>query len=182
MTDEPANLARGETLVPPRPNLGPEPWDDDGATWFGATGWGVALGLLVLALVWRWQRTRGRQPVPADRAEEAVPPVDPRIVASGLIRDALARRFGPAWGSKTTEEIEAEASLRDRLAPDQFAALIDLFRQSDRAKFAEPATTGPEAAAQIAIDALLMAIEAAGPPAPPGPKRRRATRASRPKG
>ena len=136
-----------ESLVPPRPNLGPEPWPEP-SRWPGAAGWwGAGLGLIVLILLLRARRRRkAKAPVPDEPPSR---PVDsdgsPRqrlIASSEVVRGALIGAFGPAWGSKTTEEIGDDPTLLERFDPDQVDRLVAFLKGADRVKFAsaEPET------------------------------------------
>jgi MYXO-CTERM domain-containing protein len=134
------DLARG--LVPPRPNLGPEPWSEPGnrveTVAFGA----LALAAVVLLARWRWRRRRSR---PGTSSGPGSDPGDPpaedsprsRLIASSeAVRAALVAAFGPTWASKTTEEVAADPTLGDRLGVDQAGRLVEFLRAADRAKFA----------------------------------------------
>jgi len=133
--------ASAESLVPPRPNLGPEPWPDV-HRWPVAAGW-WASGLLLIFLFmlwWRRSRRKARLLVPADLR---VPSIDPygsprqRLIASSeVVRSALMGAFGPAWGSKTTEEIGEGPTLLERLDQAQVDRLVLFLKVADRVKFA----------------------------------------------
>jgi hypothetical protein len=139
----PASIAKPSSaaLVPPRPNLGPEPMAETNrpgwVTWVTVA---VVLALLVVAT--RRRRTR-QKPVVADttshEATESSDLVSPRerlIAQADLIRSVLVARFGESWRAKTTEEIAAMPDLFDALDPESAARLIAFLRESDRAKFA----------------------------------------------
>ena len=134
-----------ESLVPPRPNLGPEPWPEPSG-WPGTRGWaGLVVALIVAAVAWRAVR---RRTAGAAVAVEAGPPPDDRdqspgrrlIAASEVVRTALIEAFGPAWGSRTTEEVADDPTLAGRLDPAEVDRLVGLLREADRVKFgsAEP--------------------------------------------
>ena len=66
------------------------------------------------------------------------------IALSGAVREALVARFGPAWRSKTTEEIARKAGLAEAFGPEDAARLLRFLEDADRAKFAaeaEPPST-----------------------------------------
>jgi hypothetical protein len=126
-------------LVPPRPNLGPEPWADDqsGAAILTATG---ILALSVLAwLAWRLivrggARSRRGSLVPLHQ-----PDATPRgqfVALSDSIREALIAQFGTTWRAKTTEELSADAGLEHTLGREASQELIRFLDQADHLKFA----------------------------------------------
>ncbi len=125
-------------LVPPRPNLGPEPWTEPEVTpWLP-----LALGLAALAvLLLAWLRRRGarrvRGAVPATDGPAADPTPRDRLVGlSETIRDALTAQFGHSCRAKTTEELSADERLAQLLGPDGFRELIQFLDRIDRLKFA----------------------------------------------
>jgi hypothetical protein len=129
-------------LVPPRPNLGPEPWSEDSGL---STIVGLSiLGLSVLLLLTWWRRRvrrsrSGRSKLEVEPASVPEPDLSPRsrlIASAEAVRSAIVAAHGPAWASKTTEELAAEPSLVERLGVDRAGRLVELFRISDRAKFA----------------------------------------------
>lgn len=125
-------------LVPPRPNLGPEPMPGRPATaWLFLIVLLVAGGAVALLKI---LRSRGRP-----RAARALPleatagPFasrrDQMIAWSAAAREALAARSGPQWRARTTEEIAAETSLAGTLGDDLAAQLVGFLTEADRAKF-----------------------------------------------
>lgn len=136
------------SLVPPRPNLGPEPWPEPPG-WSGRAV-GAMLGLmgLLLLLAWRWQRRRVRRHSARPSSVEAIPEEtvdDPRrrlIASAEVARGALIAAFGPAWRSKTTEEIADDTGPSARFEPAEVERLVALLRLADRVKFAS-ADPGP---------------------------------------
>ncbi len=138
--------AKAESLVPPRPNLGPEPWPEP-TRWPGPAGWSGLAALVVVFGVGLRLRNLHRS---LRKVSESL---NSSIVADGLgasprerlisnseqVRDALIRTFGPSWGSKTTEEISQGAGLVERLDPAELGRLIEFLKLADRAKFAEAA-------------------------------------------
>jgi hypothetical protein len=129
--------ARG--LVPPRPNLGPEPWREPDATpWLL-----LALGLAALAgllIAWAWRRrgARGaRGPVASAIGAPADPTPRDRLVGlSETIRDALTAQFGHSCRAKTTEELSVDERLAQLLGQDGFRDLIQFLDRVDLLKFA----------------------------------------------
>ena len=133
------NPANARGLVPPRPNLGPEPWSDPPP--IALLLW-VAGALACLVLIWFARRRLRRSRVgragahlsnygPSDTTPRG------RLVAhSHSIRDVLANQFGTAWRAKTTEELAADPRLAEVLGQDQLQALIRFLDQVDQLKFA----------------------------------------------
>ncbi len=138
-----------ESLVPPRPNLGPEPWPEsprwaDAAGWWGAS---LALILLILLALWRRRRRPGAGLAMAFLSPSIDPDCPPRqrlIASSEVIRGALIGAFGPTWGSKTTEEIGDDPSLLERIDPLEVERLVAFLRLADRAKFASGEPESPD--------------------------------------
>jgi hypothetical protein len=139
----PAEL-KAESLVPPRPNLGPEPWPEalsgrGTAVWLGLS---VGFVLLMVGLgVWKQRRSRLIRKTAStsihleNEAERS--PRERLIATSEQVRGALIRTFGAPWGSKTTEEIGRALALIERLDPTEVDRLIAFLKLADRAKFAE---------------------------------------------
>jgi hypothetical protein len=128
----------GRSLVPPRPNLGPEPWPKSSPL----VGLWVVLGILFLAvaagLIWRMVRRRGARAIQGSPAPSALD-VTPRgrlVALSTSTKNALASRFGSTWRAKTTEELAAESVLKDVLGPEMLGQLIEFLDRIDRLKFA----------------------------------------------
>ncbi len=139
-TQEPADTSTAGALVPPRPNLGPEPWPIHPNS-FGGTIPVTLLVLLVVGLGLRVRRGKRRKPreesSPLVESSQGDPsPREQLIATSNQIRNALFQAFGPSWRSKTTEEIGNDRSLIERLDPDDFGRLITFLILADRAKFA----------------------------------------------
>jgi hypothetical protein len=133
--------ARG--LVPPRPNLGPEPWrEPQAASWLLlAIGIGLAAVAVVL-LAWLWRRrrvaVRARRPASAVDGLAAVDPTprDRLVGLSEAIRDALTTQFGSSCRAKTTEELSADERLAELLGDEGFRELIRFLDRIDLVKFA----------------------------------------------
>lgn len=128
------------TLVPPRPNLGPEPWSEPTPIeWY--IGLGVLLAILLGgSLVWRRRaRNRARRAARSLAARSAPPDTSPRgrlVALSHSIRDTLANQFGTAWRAKTNEELAAEPRLRESLGNERLEELIQFLVAIDHLKFA----------------------------------------------
>jgi hypothetical protein len=126
-------------LVPPRPNLGPEPWTDEQPISVVAVATVAMISLLLAWVFWRLLK-RGR----ARAAKRAVlgaiqSDTTPRgqfLALSDSIREALFRQFGSAWRAKTTEELSADPQLEHALGQEPLQELILFLDQVDRLKFA----------------------------------------------
>jgi hypothetical protein len=134
-TPEPARTV----LVPPYPNLGPEPmaraWTD--AFWPLATG--VGFLLIVAVVLGRHLRATRRARAGAETgilSDDASVSDRERIIArSREVRAALVARFGPQWLAKTTEEVAA-ALAPGGVLPVELAARLQTFLDlADLAKF-----------------------------------------------
>ena len=139
-----------ESLIPPRPNLGPEPWPDQSSWAIRPTSWVLAFTLVFFLLFMLWWRRRRRSTgkragsvVSAGSSIELDPSPRQRLIESSeKVREALMDEFGTSWRSRTTEEIIDDSRLTDRLGPEEVDRLVQFLRLSDRAKFAvdEPET------------------------------------------
>jgi hypothetical protein len=177
--------ARG--LVPPRPNLGPEPWRDPApANRLLLALAVVAIGLVLVAWVWRRRRSlRARGTGPASRAlSDADPGPRGRLVGlSETIRDALTAQLGSSFRAKTTEELSADERLILLLGEDGFRELMQFLDRIDRVKFAPVRLAEQDEELSQALtmwEPLMTALAArirAGPRSRP---RREADRARRP--
>jgi hypothetical protein len=132
--------ASAESLVPPRPNLGPEPWPES-SRWPGPLGWsGAGLALAFLLILWRRRRRNTRSAAPENLEAATIDPDrSPRqrlIASSEVVRSVLMDAFGPAWGSKTTEEIGDDPTLLERFDQAQANRLVTFLKVADRVKFA----------------------------------------------
>lgn len=133
------NEVRG--LVPPRPNLGPEPWRDvrpGSRLLLPAVLVAFAVVALLLGLAWRRRRAAllARRTL-ADLAVAAPPtPRDRLVELSESIRDALTVPFGTSGRAKTTEELASDERLAGLLGDDDFRELIRFLDRIDVLKFA----------------------------------------------
>jgi hypothetical protein len=133
------NVTAPGGLVPPRPNLGPEPWSESQSPQVAL----IALTLLVLmaaaAIYAIWRRRRN-----ARRNDDKRPPVDrpdatarERLIGlSGSLREALSDRFGPAYRARTIEELFADSQLGEALGVEPLEQLTHFLVQVDQLKFA----------------------------------------------
>lgn len=145
----------GAALVPPRPNLGPEPLES-------APAWPIGLALSTAILLAAWLAARRRRGHSSSAIEAPVEPVgSPREILIGWAdraRDALAERFGPTRRASTTEELADDAGLVEQLGPELTADLLALLRAADRAKFATDGESEPDSMADPA--ALVRELKA----------------------
>lgn len=155
--DGPPAEPPGTPLLPPRPNLGPEPWSDPpgpGPLELGAAV-ALAVGVAAAAVVLiqarrRWRSEAGARPGPSailEAAEaEGLTDADRLLRRAEALREALISAFGPSWAARTTEEVAAAPVLAERLGPEGAARVVALLGAADRAKFAGIADDqgGPE--------------------------------------
>jgi hypothetical protein len=140
------NPASARGLVPPRPNLGPEPWSESQPIPFLFVAVGILICLLVVSLAWRRLGRRWVGAPPRDLPKQGPLDASPkgRLVAhSDSIRDVLASQFGNTWRAKTIEELSLEARLTQVLGRDQLDELIRFLDQVDRLKFAPARSNRP---------------------------------------
>jgi len=139
------NVTAPRGLVPPRPNLGPEPWSETRSV---TDAYSVAFALLVIlsgaALygVWRKRRIargKGAKPPVIDERPDAAPR-ERLIGLAGSLRTALTDRFGASYRARTIEELSADGDLGKLLGVELFGQLIQFLDQIDQLKFA-PART-----------------------------------------
>ena len=134
-------------IVPPRPNLGPEPLVETVSVVGPVLA--ACAGVAIAALAtWRLLQLRRRPRLRAIVAVhhrdvlEPVPPAPrPAVVEwAELVRNALVARFGSPWVAKTTEEIATSSEIAGWLDQDQREQLVQFLHEADRIKFAsEPA-------------------------------------------
>jgi hypothetical protein len=130
--------ARG--LVPPQPNLGPEPWPEpDGASRL-LLGLGIATVALLLA-AWAWWRRVRRVARRSTSLSGGAPAADPTprdqlVGLSETIRDALTAQFGVSCRAKTTPELSADDRLAELLGAEGFQELMQFLDRIDLLKFA----------------------------------------------
>jgi hypothetical protein len=150
------NDAAAPGLVLPRPNLGPEPWQDPQPI---TSAYPALLGLALLlmaVLLWRRYRRKaarkGRDPLASgDLADSHPSPRDRLVALSGSIRDALTVQFGTSCRAKTTEELAADDRLEQLLGQAELRELIRFLDQIDRLKFAPERSDHPQ---DVLADAL----------------------------
>jgi hypothetical protein len=142
----PSGVAPGSpgSLVPPCPNLGPEPFDSLTIP----SIWLALPAILILATVvlvsLRLLRGRLRGKTGKGPARQGQPPPDSSadvlIELSGRVRVALVERFGETWRAKTTEEISSDPALSEVFGRETAARLVAILSEADRLKFAAEET------------------------------------------
>lgn len=151
-------------LLPPRPNLGPEPWQSA-----SGAGWEWSALLLVLLIVggvgvfrwWKSRRGRASRPgsIPDPRSADDLGPLeDRRVSRAESLRDALIAAFGPSWGAKTTEEIAEEPDLASKIGPERAGEVVALLAEADRAKFSGGRIAGERSGADDQLDDVLAEL------------------------
>jgi hypothetical protein len=123
------------TLVPPYPNLGPEPLAEPGFDVATALELLLALTAVAVAIV----AFRALTPAAGRPACEGVAglatPRDRVIAGSTAVRAALVARFGEDWRAKTTEEVAAALGDGASLERDLVDRLAGFLHLADLAKF-----------------------------------------------
>ena len=138
------NQENASVLVPPRPNLGPEPWSEEGVSPWPFLAVGLVLAALLAGAVWMIRRRRRtRQAVPPPQSVTSFDTPDAQLLSLAVqARETLATRFGPSLRARTTEEISSDAVVKEALGDDHFESLIRLLSTADHWKFAFPPENG----------------------------------------
>jgi hypothetical protein len=127
-------------LVPPRPNLGPEPWSEAQPIPEVLLGLLLILGCVLLGgFFWRWLRHGRTRSKRGELAPEDRPDATPRerlVALSNSIREAMTVQYGTTWRAKTTEELSENTQLVQAVGPEGFEELIRFLDQVDHIKFA----------------------------------------------
>lgn len=135
------NSAAKAVLVPPRPNLGPEPLPPTlsmGELIFAGVLVTALVAIVLSGLIRVYRRRRRNRQVSAPLEPPAGPFASRReqmAAWSTALRTALAVRFGGHWQARTTEEIAADPTLADSLGPEPAAELVRFLVLADLAKF-----------------------------------------------
>jgi hypothetical protein len=158
------NDAVSAGLVPPRPNLGPEPWQDVRPMSRTYPALAVLALLLIAVLLWRRRRRKaardGRDTgATGDLAGADPSPRDRLVALSGSLRDALTVPFGNSCRAKTTEELAADSRLEQLLGDGELRELIRFLDQIDRLKFAPERSDHPQEALADALTSWEPRVE-----------------------
>ena len=159
------NGEKAKGLVPPQPNLGPEPWPEPDATMRLLLSLGIAAAALVLLAAWAWSGRARRRAQKQRAASSGLAPADPTpreqlVGLSVTIRDALTAQFGVSCRAKTTEELSADARLADLLGADGFQELMQFLDRIDLLKFAPERSNHRDEALQEALKAWEPRVSA----------------------
>lgn len=155
------------TLVPPRPNLGPEPWPESGLPWIWITALAIATAMVVAWIWWRLRRRPGAVGAASTLPSHAIPASNPNpegvVALAETARAALVSRFGSPWRARTTEEVATDPGLAETFGPETVERLVSLLRAADRSKFAADGS-GPQRDEDTEAWALWVAsfVAAAG--------------------
>ncbi len=126
-------------LVPPRPNLGPEPWSETPPSWTAYFGLALLFVLSCAALYSVRRHRRNARGKGEKRQVFERPDATPRerlIGLSGSLRVALTDRFGASYRARTIEELAADGQVGELLGGEPFDQLIRFLDQIDQLKFA----------------------------------------------
>jgi LPXTG-motif cell wall-anchored protein len=138
------NQENSRVLVPPRPNLGPEPWSEERVSSWPLLAAGLVLAALLAGAVWMLRRRRRRRrAAPSPQPVAYLDTPDAQLLSLAIqARETLATRFGPFLRARTTEEISSDAVVKEALGDDHFESLIRLLSTADLWKFASPPENG----------------------------------------
>ena len=134
---------QGGSLLPPRPNLDPEPLDSARpitsasiALWVTAILAFLFFGAIVRR---RWRKPVSRYAVPSEKHFDSstTSPADRLAALAASVRESLARGFGEIIRARTTEEITTDLELSKGLGTEDFARLTAFLSATDVVKFAE---------------------------------------------
>lgn len=136
---------RPAALVPPHPNLGPEPFPEPGSVgvWPWLTGLALAAGLFA-GLLGSRRRRRATARARGGLSDTRLPgsPAGGVVALAEAARAALVARFGEPWRTKTTEEIAADPAPAGAFGVETAATLIALLGEADRLKFSGGGSPG----------------------------------------
>jgi len=129
------------SLVPPRPNLGPEPWSEPQSSWIAFAALWLGFVIIVTSVivygVLRKRRVAPRMGETSSAFDDFdTTPRERLIGLSKSLRGALSDRFGAAYRARTTEELASDVKLSEFLGASLRQELIEFFDQVDQLKFA----------------------------------------------
>ncbi len=158
------NDAAPQGLVPPCPNLGPEPWHDPQSLSRVLPAFLILMVLLLAPLLWRRHRrsaarVRRDQQLPGSLADSNPTPRDHLLALSASIRDALTVPFGTACRALTTEELAADRRLEALLGDQDLGELIRFLDHVDRVKFAPERSNHQQEGLQEALATWAPRVE-----------------------
>lgn len=141
-------------LVPPRPNLGPEPWAGSVQlvpliALIGGLVFLFGCALFLRRALRRPKRSTGGSLPAADPGE--VSPRDELLTLSASIRNALTQELGTAWRAKTTEEVSADARLEELIGAEHLQELGRFLDYVDHLKFAPESSNHHEEVLEQAL-------------------------------
>jgi hypothetical protein len=134
-------------LVPPRPNLGPEPWTEIRSNPLPLPVTALLLAVVLLGFRALLRRRRARRALaPTTRQCVLVDdsPSGKLLSLAEEVRGTLITRFGPTMRARTTEEIAADPQVKEALGEQHLDPLIRLLAEADRWKFATQPGNGQE--------------------------------------
>ena len=152
--------------VPPRPNLDPEGFADQGIGAFTIlSGFIIALGTAsaIYIVLLRFQKRRKSSKASARKrlSESSISPAD----LASLVREVrgkLAERFGEGIRAKTTEELACDLTITELMGLEGSSNLIAFFRATDPMRFGSSGLDDPQRLLDIWSDWALDFCAAAG--------------------
>jgi hypothetical protein len=126
-------------LVPPRPNLGTEPWPSEPPIALYLSVAAVLFAVVIVGLFLRRLRPRRRRTAPRGLPVASPPDTSPRgqmVALSASLREALTHQFGTSWRAKTTEELAIDSQLEELLGEEDLKELSRFLDHVDQLKFA----------------------------------------------
>ncbi len=131
--DEPLDQMPG-ILIPPRPNLGPEPLEKPSHVNAWPVAAAVTFVVIVLCLVLR-RRARRIANMTSVQPAVADAPADALHALADSIRAQLVLRFGDPWRARTTEQIAESPAIAEALGPESFHKLVAFLQAVDVVKY-----------------------------------------------
>jgi hypothetical protein len=121
-------------LIPPRPNLGPEPFEKPSRVNAWPVAAAVTFVVIVLCLV---LRRRARRIAVSTTAQPASgnTPADAVHALADSVRAQLVLRFGDPWRARTTEQIAESHAIAEALGAESFQMLVAFLQAVDVVKY-----------------------------------------------